>query len=457
MINRTHHSRMHGFSLIELMIGITLGLLIMTALVTLFIDTSRTNSEMAKLNSQIENGRFTIQLLQNDLTHAGFWGQYVPQFNDLTLQTSVTPADLPTATLPDPCEAYTDWNLDDRNNRVVLPVQSFDAAPTGCTAVVTNKQANTDVLVVRHAATCLPGVGSCEADTAGKLYFQSSLCEDELAAAAQGGSATTITLAAASSATDDFYNGSYIRIIDGTGAGQNRTILDYDGSTKVATISTGATDWGTTPDNTSTYTFAYGYVLGTSGFSLKKMNCTTAADKRKFISNLYYIRNYAVTAGDGIPTLMRSEFDLSGTLTQQSAQPLISGIEGFRVELGIDNISDDGTNVITDASAANRYTASIQWADDANLTSPTNRGDGSADSYVRCTTASPCTQHQLANVSTVKLYVLARADVATQGYTDTKVYNLGTTTLGPYNDGFKRHVFSTTVRLTNISGRRETP
>jgi type IV pilus assembly protein PilW len=29
--------------------------------------------------------------------------------------------------------------------------------------------------------------------------------------------------------------------------------------------------------------------------------------------------------------------------------------------------------------------------------------------------------------------------------------------MGPFNDSFKRHVFSTTVRLVNPAGRRETP
>ena len=36
-----------------------------------------------------------------------------------------------------------------------------------------------------------------------------------------------------------------------------------------------------------------------------------AAEKRKFVSNIYYIRDYAVTPGDGIPTLVRSQFDLA--------------------------------------------------------------------------------------------------------------------------------------------------
>ena len=61
------------------------------------------------------------------------------------------------------------------------------------------------------------------------------------------------------------------------------------------------------------------------------------------------------------------------------------------------------------------------------------------------------------NLVAVKLYVLVRSDVVTPGYTDVKTYNLGSTTLGPFNDGFKRHLFTQTIRLVNVSTRRETP
>ena len=378
-----------GFSLIELMVAMTLGLLITAALIALFLNITRTNSEMAKTNSQIENGRFAIQLLQHDIAHAGFWGTYVPQFDDLTLTT--VPLDAPTA-VPNPCLIYTTpWAAAYITNLLGIPVQAYGNTPPsggGCvTNLATNKQANTDVLVVRHAETCIAGSGgNCEADTAGKLYFQSSLS----------------------------FN-SYCPI-------------------------------GLTADTTP-------YILNTAGFgTLEKKDCTTAVtDKRKFISNIYYIRNYANTVGDGIPTLMISQFDLAGgVLAHQAEVPLIEGIEGFRVEFGIDNLSDTG--------AAVGYTAAVNWADSTNLISPTNRGDGVPDgAFVRCIDAAPCIVARLSNVVAVKLYVLARADTISPGYTDSKIYALGGTTLGPFDDGFKRHVFSTTVRLNNISGRRETP
>lgn len=65
---------LRGFTLVELMVAVTIGLLIVAALLALYLNITRTNTEMAKANSLIENGRFAIQLIQNDLIHAGFWG-----------------------------------------------------------------------------------------------------------------------------------------------------------------------------------------------------------------------------------------------------------------------------------------------------------------------------------------------------------------------------------------------
>ncbi len=68
--------------------------------------------------------------------------------------------------------------------------------------------------------------------------------------AAQAGSSTTITLKSTASGTDDVYNGLYVTITSGTGAGQIRLIEDYVGSTKVATVDVAFT---TAPDSTSNY------------------------------------------------------------------------------------------------------------------------------------------------------------------------------------------------------------
>ena len=376
------HQSQQGFTLIELMISMVIGLIVLLAITTLFVNVNRNNSEFAKTNILIENGRFAVQLLETDLIHTGFWGGHVPDFDNLTASTTIAPTDVPTGVPllsdipPDPCLVYStaNWDATYQTNLLGIAVQAYDAASV-CAPLLTNILANTDVLIVRHADTCVPGDANCDANVAGRLYFQQSNCTTD----------------------------------------------------------------------------ASPYVLNTAGFTLNDRDCATTAGLRKFISNIYYIRDFATTVGDGTPTLMRSEFNLvGGVLAHQAAVPLIEGIEGFRVELGIDNVSRTG--------AAVDYTAGVGWTDITNKTTPTNRGDGATDGvFVRCTTATPCTAAQLMNVVTVKLHVLARAPELTQGYTDTKTYSLGTTTLGPFNDMFKRHIFSTTVRLQNISGRRETP
>ena len=65
-----------------------------------------------------------------------------------------------------------------------------------------------------------------------------------------GGAAGSVTLGATAQALDDFYNGQVIVIFDTTGIGQARLIVDYVGSSKVASI---VPNWVTTPNATYTY------------------------------------------------------------------------------------------------------------------------------------------------------------------------------------------------------------
>lgn len=70
--------------------------------------------------------------------------------------------------------------------------------------------------------------------------------------AAAGSTGTTLNLAASAIAVNDVYNDMTVTITGGTGSGQSRTITDYAGATKIATVAA----WSVTPDNTSTYTIA---------------------------------------------------------------------------------------------------------------------------------------------------------------------------------------------------------
>jgi type IV pilus assembly protein PilW len=115
--------------------------------------------------------------------------------------------------------------------------------------------------------------------------------------------------------------------------------------------------------------------------------------------------------------------DVTGGAATFTLTPLVEGIENLQIDYGID----------TD-------------------------GDGAPDSYTTGTYSSgttAMTTSDWANVVATRVSLLARNNEATAGYTDTKTYTLGSTTIAAANDAYKRHVFTQLVRLINPSGRRE--
>jgi type IV pilus assembly protein PilW len=176
-----------------------------------------------------------------------------------------------------------------------------------------------------------------------------------------------------------------------------------------------------------------------------------------------------------VPTLVRSSFGLDGGLpAHEPAQALIEGIEEFRIELGRDTTTRCGGAI--DYTKEIRLEPILLPAGTGSLVDPSNclynaasaprntlpivRGDGIPDAYIRCPAAG-CTTDQLRDIVAVKIYLVARSKDQTPGYTDTKTYSLGSAPAASYGTDatkfFKRHQFQTTVRLTNVSGRRETP
>lgn len=74
MINRTNLLRGKGFTLIELMVAMVLGLLVAAGIVTVFASTSSSNKAQTQLARLQEEGRFAITRLTTDLRMAN--GQY---------------------------------------------------------------------------------------------------------------------------------------------------------------------------------------------------------------------------------------------------------------------------------------------------------------------------------------------------------------------------------------------
>lgn len=74
---------------------------------------------------------------------------------------------------------------------------------------------------------------------------------------ATAGTANTITLDSSASATNSLYVGMVIHIVGGTGAGQSRVIVNYEGLTRVANIER---NWTTNPASGSVYVIGPAYV-----------------------------------------------------------------------------------------------------------------------------------------------------------------------------------------------------
>jgi type IV pilus assembly protein PilW len=161
-----------GYTIIELMIAITISLIILASLVAIFANNSRTRAEIERANQQTENGRYALQLITDDLHTAG----YFAEFNPAPLP---TPGATTGGAKPDPC----DTTVAGLNSNLPLAVQGYDNGLTPAPAAWTcgssasiDLRPGTDILVVRHASTCALGSAGCDLTVANAAYFQTSGC-----------------------------------------------------------------------------------------------------------------------------------------------------------------------------------------------------------------------------------------------------------------------------------------
>lgn len=123
-----------GFTLVELMVAITISLIILAAVTSLFVSTKRTYTEQDRQAKMQENARFALNFLAYDLRQAGYYGC----LDDINTET-VTSLLNASATL-----------------NALYPIEGVDNAtgqwyPSGNTALPAGIKANTDAIVLRMA------------------------------------------------------------------------------------------------------------------------------------------------------------------------------------------------------------------------------------------------------------------------------------------------------------------
>jgi type IV pilus assembly protein PilW len=127
-----------------------------------------------------------------------------------------------------------------------------------------------------------------------------------------------------------------------------------------------------------------------------------------FRPSIYYIRQFANTPGDNIPTLCRKA--LRGAGPSMATECLATGIENLQIEYGIDTTQNGQPNVY--------------------LSNPTLT--------------------QLQDVVAARIFLVARTTEIDTRYTNTKTYSVSNAPDFVPNDSFHRRVFSTSVSIQNI-------
>jgi type IV pilus assembly protein PilW len=343
---RAHPSR--GFSLVELMVAIVLGLFLLIGLISLLVSNVRNRSELDKSVRQIENGRYAVQQLSEDFQHAGYFG--APALTDFA---AVLPTACPTTVASLGYAPQTSPGT----STMPLPVYALAAAP----ACISNVKAGSALLVVSRVSTTPT---TTAAKVAAETYLQVSNCMNDM--------------------------------------------LPFK-------IGTGAA----------------------GSFDLTQKDCTTPELLRKVVQHIYFVSPCNDCANDTTPTLKMAEY-VDGAM---SVVPLVEGIENLQLDYGID-LDSDG-------------------APDCYLSNP---GNPPVAEIAACPIVAPAyvwtnAKTNWTNVMTARVHVLARNPEPSGGWTDDRSYDMGmgTGTVGPFNDAYKRHAYSAVVRLNNSSGQREQP
>lgn len=137
---------------------------------------------------------------------------------------------------------------------------------------------------------------------------------------------------------------------------------------------------------------------------------------------IYYVRTYAVTAGDGVPTLCRKVLQGNAFVTQCLSQ----GIENLQLEYGVDTVPAAGNGIV--------------------------------DQYISSDPLAPAapTQAQLQKIISVRVSLLGRSQPGAKGevdgtYKNAKTYTLGDITVAGNNDPFYRKLLQGVVLVRNPS------
>lgn len=394
MKNSSHESASRGFTLVELLIAMLIGLVIVIGVVQIFSANRATYQLDEGLARAQENGRFSLYFLSQDIRHAGYLGcnkdttripfnflataqQRLPVTGIAGFEYTATPTGInntyPTATGATPANTTVGWNA-------TLP--AIVAGSNGLFGALPG----TDVLIIQRMVPNTWSLVAPYVTPANVLLnpvFVNQVAVDDILLVSDCREAAVFQVTGITPA-------GVISHLAGVGAAPGNRCGNWVQNVNVSSGEAAAAD------------------------------CTNVFDSDQLPPRILLGRiettAYYVARGpapDFQPTLYKNSTNPSGL---PNVQALVEGVESFQVLYGVDN----------------------------GATS-----DGIADSYVTANNVTAFTQ-----VVSVRIGVLTRSiqasGTASDNALDTTVYNVAGTNIDPVpDDRRKRRAFNTTIQLRN--------
>lgn len=326
---RAAHQR--GVSMLELLIGMALGLVVVMVITSFFGPASQHRRNLENSGQMFDNATYAAELLGEEIRAAGYFGEL--RSAAVAWQAA------------DPCAvalASLGWSTSPATAPLPLVgIGAADATP-GC---VTNRRSGTAMLTLRRFEFDAAPVASLPSG----VHVQVSTCGS------------------------DPFNKPFV-------AGTDAAAMD-----------------------------------------LRVRNCTGLAPARRVLVRTYFVECPGGCGAGTVPRLARAELTPAGTI---AVTPLVDGIEDLRFEYGFDTDDDGLPDVYRIAPSGVAGNPDDDWS----------------------------------NVVAVRLYLIARTRDPVAGHVDATSFDLGLNgTRAAANDGFKRHIHTTLVRVMNVAGARELP
>ena len=397
----THTAK--GFTLVELMVSLSIGLVLFAGVMSVFVGMRSTTTETSSYGELQENGRFAISVLTDDLLRQNFWGDISGDFSLSSVSATPILPDAPgndcvggginNATFPLAMGHFrTLWGS---------TIVAGGLNPLNCFTMPSNTRTmiGSDFIQFKRVIS-KPVTAASE----GNYYLVANLSTGGIFTSEDADDAYVFGAAkdaAAFSIDAEIIANEAIATADA-----NLDDVDAAAAAEAATeASNEAADNSTLADAAAAAAEAAG--------SLVIYN----PRMWEYQHHVYYVREESV-GSEFVPVLMQGRLANSN----MDFTPVIDGIERIRFMYGVDLD-----------------------------TIPTQPGYGIVDAYISGANMSQALWDNIGGtrILAIKVFVLARGTRPDNNYTNTNTYQLGDDLPFEPNDNYRRLLFSSTVTLYN--------